>query len=144
MTVSGDYIHKINKNTSQVVDSFREDNLLPCIVVSIIITLTILFLWFSVAFAQVFSPAYYEKIADAIFKIEGGYKANQLFGINPKYVKCNGYDDCRRVCINTIKNKEVEWLDSEEEDFLVYLSKRYCPPNHEVWFANLKYYLNRG
>jgi len=43
-----------------------------------------------------------EQLADAIFWAEGGYKTNFPYGI--KSVKCEGYDECRRICKNTIKN----------------------------------------
>ena len=86
-----------------------------------------------------------ERICDAIYIIEGGEKANQLYGINPKYVTCNSECECRQICINTVNNKFQEWhKQNEEKHFLVYLAKKYCPPNWEVWLKNLKFYLKKG
>ena len=108
------------------------------------ITVSLILLICLIASAEVHSDEYYNRVADAIYIIEGGERANQLYGINPKYVYCGSEVECRRVCINTIKSKEREWLNNGEVDFLTYLSKRYCPPNHRVWLKNLKFYLRRG
>ena len=84
-------------------------------------------------------------LCQAIFKAEGGYEANQLFGINPKYVICNSYDECEQVCLNTVKSKRKEYYqlkNRKDLSFLEYLAKRYCPENWEVWLKNVKWFLN--
>ena len=140
MSVNSDYISKFNRGV-QVVDKDFSDGILCCLLIGILTLCLIFVVFFATANAQVFRPAYYEKLADAIRIAEGGDKANQLYGINPKYVKCDSEESCRRVCINTIKSKEKEWINAPERDFLTYLSKRYCPFNHEIWLKNVKYYM---
>jgi len=84
-------------------------------------------------------------IVDAIWIIEGGLKTNYPFGIRSVY--CNGYDDCRQVCVNTVENNRVRFSQygyKQEKDFLTFLAKRYCPDNWEVWLKNLKFYLKKG
>ena len=84
-------------------------------------------------------------LCQAIFKAEGGYEANQLFGINPTYVTCNSYDECEQVCLNTVNSKRKEYYQLKNKGgltFLEYLSKRYCPENSEVWLKNVKWFLN--
>lgn len=82
-----------------------------------------------------------KQICEAIYIIEGKEKANQEYGINPQYVKCKNRLECEKVCLNTVKNKRKTW--NQEGDFLEYLSKKYCPPNHSIWLKNLKIYLRK-
>jgi len=82
-----------------------------------------------------------KEICSAIWYIEGGEKANQEYGINPQYVKCENHLECEKVCLNTVKNKRKMW--NKEGDFLEYLSKKYCPPNYIIWLKNLKFYLKK-
>jgi len=82
-----------------------------------------------------------KEICNAIWYVEGGEKANQEYGINPQYVKCENHLECEKICLNTVKNKRKSW--NQEGDFLEYLSKKYCPPNHVIWLKNLKYFLAR-
>jgi len=84
-------------------------------------------------------------ICNCIYIIEGGPKANQYYGINPKYVKCHSKDQCEEICINTVNNNLKRFSQqTKEKDFLEYLAKVYCPPNSKVWLKNLKYYLEKG
>ena len=93
---------------------------------------------------------YHEQIADAIFWAEGGYKAEYPYGI--RSVPCNGYDDCRKICLNTIYNTLVKYRSQrcfEGEGDIPRLARRYAPegakndPNglNKNWFTNVKYFL---
>lgn len=89
------------------------------------------------------------KIVDAIYRIEGGKNTNYPFGI--KSVKCDGYDECRQVCLNTVRNNVNRWRKAEAEgdtrDYLTFLYHRYCPPQaHHLnahWLKNLLSILNQ-
>jgi hypothetical protein len=103
------------------------------------IYLTLLLIFCTTSYAE----EYYtnEKICQAIWIIEGKERANQEYGINPQYVKCENRLECENVCLNTVKNKRKAW--NQEGDFLEYLSKKYCPPNSKIWLKNLKFYLKK-
>jgi hypothetical protein len=89
-----------------------------------------------------------DAIADAIYWTEGGLKTNFPFGI--KSVYCSGYDDCRKVCINTIQKNRVRYSEyghRQYKEFLAFLGSRYCPISEngcENWLPNLKFYLKKG
>lgn len=94
-----------------------------------------------------YAEEYYSdnEIADSIYIIEGGLKTFYPFGI--KSVYCKGYNDCRQICLNTIKNNRIRYYEygyRQEKDFLIFLAKRYCPYDWEIWVKNLKFYLNKG
>ena len=98
-----------------------------------------------IASADFYSPS---EIADAIFWAEGGYKAKYYYGIVS--VKYNDIHEARQICLNTIKNHYKRHLRHDcGLDYLVCLSKRYCPigaendPNNlnVNWLNNVKYYL---
>ena len=90
-------------------------------------------------------------IADAIFLAEGK-TSNYPYGILS--VSCDGEEDCRQVCLNTIRNSRQRFADiyNSEGDFIHYLSTRYCPigvsndPDglNANWLGNVKYFLERG
>jgi hypothetical protein len=87
-----------------------------------------------------------KKICEAIWFVEGQEKANQYYGINPQYVKCENRLECYNVCINTVKHKRTEYQQYGYEKFstfLEYLASRYCPINQKVWLKNLKFYLEK-
>lgn len=118
---------------------------------------------FCVTFAVVFipAPAYgrneparapgksfkppFEKIVDAIYKIEGGARTRHPFGILS--VACNGYSDCRRVCLATVKNNFRRWEKAGRPgDYLEFLARKYAPIGAENdpgnlnrnWLKNLR------
>ena len=90
-----------------------------------------------------------EKIADAIYLAEGGRKAISPFGILS--VKCEGYDACRRICLNTIHNQRIRHSNHNcRLTFLECLANRYAPtknatndPNklNRFWLSNIRYFL---
>src|SRR3990167_7108119 len=48
-----------------------------------------------------------EQIVNAIYKAEGGKKTRFPYGI--KSVKCEGEKECRKICLNTVKNNRVRY-----------------------------------
>jgi hypothetical protein len=104
----------------------------------------ILLLVAGIAKAEVFYSD--QKICNAIWYVEGGEKANQEYGINPKYVKCENHLECQNMCIKTVaKWRRVYNLreHTHYKDFLTFLSYKYCPPNHVIWLKNLNFYLRK-
>lgn len=82
-------------------------------------------------------PADQEKIADAIYRVEGGEHTSHPYGILS--VKT---DNPRKVCITTIRRNFERWQKSRETNFFEFLGNRYCPPsvdqkgNHN-WKSNI-------
>ena len=67
-----------------------------------------------------------ESLANAIFQAEGGFKAVKPFGILS--VPCDGYTECRQICLNTIRNNYSRWQKAGNPgDFISYLGSRYAP-----------------
>lgn len=82
------------------------------------------------------------KIADCIYKIEGGAKTKHPYGI--KSINTNGNKEkSRQICINTIKNTYIRWNKSgRTNDFYDFLADRYCPMScdkigNENWKRNI-------
>jgi len=113
----------------------------------VILLCVILFFLIDIRIAR--GEEYYtdEAIADAIYIAEGGLKTHYPFGI--KTVNCQGYNECRQVCLKTIYNNRIRFSEygyRQEKDFLTFLSKRYCPlsiDGCENWLPNVKYYLKK-
>lgn len=80
---------------------------------------------------------YFNEIVDSIYLAEGGVKAKKPFGILS--VPCSGYEDCRKVCFNTVRNNYLRWVDAGRQgEFLDFLASRYAP----LGAANDPYNLN--
>lgn len=92
-----------------------------------------------------------KQIVSSIFHAEGGYKTKYLFGI--KSVKCNGFQECQKVCANTVINNIARWHKSgAKQPYLEFLASRYAPIgapddptglNHN-WIKNVRYFLQKG
>jgi len=91
-----------------------------------------------------------EQIADAIYKAEGGKQAKKPYGILS--VPCDTEEDCRAICINTIKNNRKRYADyghTEYETYLGFLSSRYAPIEaandpqglNKNWLKNVEFFL---
>jgi hypothetical protein len=90
-----------------------------------------------------------EKLADAIYKAEGGSKTNHPYGILQKYKTTTP----RQACINTIQSslKRFE-KQNNETDFIHFLSLTYCPigaKNDKYglnvnWERNVKFFYNNS
>lgn len=83
-----------------------------------------------------------ERLADAIYKAEGGDKAKAPYGILS--VKVANREEARRVCINTIRNNLKRWEKAGKPgDYIDFLADRYCPPSvdqigNKNWKRNVK------
>jgi len=68
------------------------------------------------------------KLADAIYRAEGGARAKVPYGIMS--VKVRNAAEARAVCIRTI---EHAWCDyaaaADTRPFIHFLADRYCPPS---------------
>ena len=90
-------------------------------------------------------------IVDAIYKAEGGKTAKKPFGILS--VPCSGYESCRKICFNTVRNNYRRWNNAGNPgQFLSFLASRYAPIgagndpaglNHN-WLKNVTYWVNHG
>jgi len=88
-------------------------------------------------------------LADAIYWAENSKK--YPYGIMS--VTCKGEKDCRKICINTIKNQKKRYKRStnkRDSSYLKSLARRYAPIgvdndprglNHN-WLSNVMYFLN--
>ncbi len=102
----------------------------------------LLFSCWSVTAKHSLSPAYVERLADAIYVIEGGAKAQVPYGILSMPVKNEKH--ARQVCITTIRNTHARWItNGAKGHFLDFLADRYCPPNDSVGNANWKKNIRR-
>jgi hypothetical protein len=87
-----------------------------------------------------------ERIADAIYVIEGGKKTKYPYGI--KSINTGGNRvKARSICINTIRNTHKRWIAANKPiDFLDYLANRYCPHSvdkggNDRWKKNIRKYV---
>lgn len=122
----------------------------------ITITFLIILILFSWCVWQFANASEYtnDQIADAIYLAEGGTKAKKPFGILS--VPCNGYADCRKVCLNTIRNNRkryAEWGYKSFPDYLSFLQSRYAPTEKATndplglnrnWLKNVRAILERN
>lgn len=92
-----------------------------------------------------------ERLANAIYKAEGGAKTRHPYGILAHYK----HTTPRQACINTIKSGLNRFAKSKECDFILFLSKTYCPTQGNsltflekkyniYWVKNVKYFYNKG
>jgi hypothetical protein len=77
----------------------------------------------------------FNKLADAIYKAEGGNKTRHPYGVLIKYRNTTP----RQACINTCKHAWRDYSGSEDK-FITFLARRYAP----VGAANDPTGLNRN
>ncbi len=83
-----------------------------------------------------------ERIADAIYIVEGGSKARVPYGILSMKVRNESH--ARNICINTIRNSYARWQKAGAKgDFLDHLADRYCPPIDSAGNLNWKKNIRR-
>ena len=96
-------------------------------------------------------PPDFERIVDAIYRIEGGTKAVKPFGILS--VSCASYADCRHVCRNTVRNTYRRWVRAGRPgDYVDFLGARYAPLGaandprglNRHWVKNVRSLLSSG
>jgi hypothetical protein len=89
-----------------------------------------------------------ERLADAIYRAEGGAKTTHPYGILAHYK----YTTPRQACINTIKHAQRDW--DGKGDFIEFLGGRYCPTKgkyltkaernlNKNWIKNVKHFYER-
>ena len=84
------------------------------------------------------------KIADAIYIIEGGAKTKYPYGI--KSIKTN---NPRQICLNTVRNNYKRWANNGYRgEFVDFLADRYCPPSADKqgninWKKNIRKVLTK-
>jgi len=82
------------------------------------------------------------RIADAIYRVEGGARAKAPYGILS--VKVKDATEARKVCLNTIRNNHRRWQAAGKPGkFLDFLADRYCPKSADPvgnrnWKKNVK------
>lgn len=77
------------------------------------------------------------RLADAIYRTEGGAKAKVPYGILSMKVRSKQH--ARKICLNTIQNTYRRWVESGKKgDFVDYLADRYCPPSDSEGNRNWK------
>lgn len=82
------------------------------------------------------------RIADAIYRVEGGSKAKAPYGILS--IKVSSEQQARKICINTIKNNHTRWINAGRPGkYLDFLADRYCPKAHDPvgnrnWKRNIR------
>lgn len=83
------------------------------------------------------------QIASAIYLAEGGAKTRFPYGI--KSIKCDTKEECRQICLNSIKNAKKRWIKAgKPEDFIVFMGRRYSPPNiNPNWVRLVKFFLSK-
>lgn len=86
-----------------------------------------------------------EKIADAIYRAEGGERARVPYGILT--VKVHDVFDARNHCLSIIQKNFRAWQDAGAHgDFIDFLADHYCPPavdpvGNSNWKHNVKFFL---
>lgn len=122
----------------------REPNLPNKWLIILILILGAMLFWVSLVKADEVIDK--ERLANAIYKAEGGSKTNHPYGILAKYKKTTP----RQACINTIKHALRDW--DGKGDFIVFLGSRYCPVGaandptglNKNWVKNVSYFYYGG
>lgn len=120
----------------------------PAVCIGLLVGIVLLISSCSIAHADTINP---EKLADAIYRAEGGAKAQYPYGI--RSVKCDTVAECRKICINTIKANVRRWNKyghRTHDSFLAFLASRYAPVKNATndpkklnrhWLKNVSYFL---
>ena len=95
------------------------------------------------------------EIVDAVYIIEGGARADFLYGI--RSVRYRDSADARNICLRTIRNNRRRYADyghRQYPDFLAFLASRYCPTTGKLsqaekklnghWLPNLRRQLTKN
>jgi hypothetical protein len=91
-----------------------------------------------------------ERLANAIYRAEGGKKAGYLYGI--RSVDYDTPEEARRICINSICNNYKRWYKAGQPgDFISFMGARYCPVgadndngSNQYWIRNVKYFYGKS
>lgn len=124
---------------------------------TVVLALAFLFGFLSIAECQELNfktvkerDIYFNKVADAIFRAEGGYKTKHPYGILKKYKKTSP----RQACLNTIRSKYLAWksIEGPKAPFLEYLASKYAPIGvandptnlNKNWLNNVRYFMAKN
>jgi hypothetical protein len=111
----------------------------------IILAVGLIFIcWVGQAHAEEYSAM---QICDSIYRAEGGAKAKYLYGI--RSVHYRDVSHAQQICLRTVRHARRDWLKAGRKgDFLLFLSKRYCPigcdndrGSNRFWLKNVRYFL---
>lgn len=89
------------------------------------------------------------RLADAIYKAEGGSKTSHPYGILKHYKTTTP----RQACINTIKSNLKRYKASKsQEDFILFMSRSYCPIGasndpyglNKHWVKNVRFFYGKS
>lgn len=84
----------------------------------------------------------FNKLANAIHIAENGHRLDkgEQYGIHSVHYSTEA--EARQICLRTLKHKYAKWraLKWPKTAYLEYLSTKYCPVNHKVWFRNVEYF----
>ena len=84
-----------------------------------------------------------EKIVNAIWFAEGADKATYPYGI--RSVSCEGLNECRQVCLNSVRNGRARWIKAGKPyDLITFIGLRYSPPDiNPNWVRLVNYFLEK-
>ena len=132
-----------------------DDNLSELRVITFIAVLVMLVVGFLILahFASASEPAYSdEQIVNAIYKAEGGSKAQYAYGI--RSVHYDSVAEARRICLNTVRNNRRRYAEygyKKYNTYLEFLASRYCPigcdndkGTNKYWLKNVMHFLRKG
>ena len=103
-----------------------------------ITALTILIGSVMIANAEQFTP---DEIVKAIGRVENSVK--YPFGVQSIDTK-GKKEYARKICKQSVINAYKRWIEADKpECFLLFMGRRYCPPNYINWSEMVKYWLIR-
>lgn len=91
--------------------------------------------------------AFVEKMAEAIYKSEGGDKAKSPYGVLS--IKVRDKEHAKQIVFNSIRNNWKRWHQAgKPNDFVSFMADRWCPPSADPvgnrnWKKNVKYFLDK-
>jgi hypothetical protein len=92
-------------------------------------------------------PGFTEKMADAIYKAEGGSKTKWPYGV--KSVKAKNAAEARRITINSVKNNWRRWEQAGKPgEFAPFMAARWCPAaadptGNKNWTRNVTKFMGK-
>lgn len=84
-----------------------------------------------------------DKLATAIYHAENSVKYPYGIKSIPTY---GNKEYARKICLNSIRNAQKRWIKAGmPEDFIVFMGRRYSPPNiNPNWVRLVKYFYGRA
>ena len=105
--------------------------------------IAIIIIILAVAWALGNETPYETRLANAIYRAEGGAHTVWPYGIKQRFQ----HTTPRQACINTIRHQMRNWeADGRPAIFVDYLADRYCPKSadpigHAKWIKNVSYFM---